>query len=72
MCVAADGILVHADRYFKLHHLVKIVHGMLYFQQFSNLPIPQDMEHPVHNLDEMMQFRIPIGMYENPVRGYTQ
>ena len=45
---------------------------LLYFQQFSNLPIPQDMEHPVHNLDEMMQFRIPIGMYENPVRGYTQ
>ena len=45
---------------------------LLYFQQFSKLPIPQDMEHPVHNLDEMMQFRIPIGMYENPVRGYTQ
>ena len=45
---------------------------LLYFQQFSNLPIPQDIEHPVHNLDEMMQFKIPIGMYENPVRGYTQ
>ncbi len=45
---------------------------LLYFQQFSNLPIPQDMEHPVHNLDEMMQFKIRISMYENPVRGYTQ
>jgi len=45
---------------------------LLYFQQFSKLPIPQDMEHPVHNLDEMMQFKIPISMYENPVRGYTQ
>ena len=45
---------------------------LLYFQQFSKLPIPQDMEHPVHNLDEMMQFKIPISMYENPVCGYTQ
>ena len=30
------------------------------------------MEHPVHNLDEMMKFKIRISMYENPVRGYTQ
>ena len=45
---------------------------LLYFQTFSHRPIPQDMEHPVHNLDEMMQFRIPIGMYENPEHGYTK
>ena len=45
---------------------------LLYFQTFSKRPIPQDMEHPVHNLDEMMQFRIPISMYENPERGYTK
>ena len=45
---------------------------LLYFQTFSHRPIPQDMEHPVHNLDEMMQFRIPIGMYENPAQGYTK
>ncbi len=45
---------------------------LLYFQTFSHRPIPQDMEHPVHNLDEMMKFNIPIGMYENPTRGYTQ
>ena len=25
---------------------------LLYFQTFSKRPIPQDMEHPVHNLDE--------------------
>ncbi len=30
------------------------------------------MEHPVHNLDEMMQFNIPITMYENPQCGYTK
>ncbi len=45
---------------------------LLYFQQFSKLPVPADMEHPVHNLDEMMKFKIRISMYENPVRGYTQ
>ena len=45
---------------------------LLYFQTFSRRPIPQDMEHPVHNLDEMMQFRIPITMYENPEYGYNK
>ncbi len=45
---------------------------LLYFQQFSKRPIPQDVEHPVHNLDEMMKFRIHIGMYENPECGYTK
>ena len=45
---------------------------LLYFQTFSCRPIPQDMEHPVHNLDEMMKFNIPISMYENPECGYTK
>ena len=45
---------------------------LLYFQTFSHRPIPQDVEHPVHNLDEMMQFRIPISMYENPECGYNK
>ena len=45
---------------------------LLYFQTFSNRPIPSDMEHPVHNLDEMKEFRIPISMYENPPYGYTK
>ena len=45
---------------------------LLYFQTFSHRPIPQDIEHPVHNLDEMMQFVIPISMYENPPYGYTK
>ena len=45
---------------------------LLYFQTFSRRPIPQDVEHPVHNLDEMMKFRIPITMYENPECGYTK
>ena len=45
---------------------------LLYFQTFSHRPIPQDVEHPVHNLDEMMLFKIPISMYENPACGYNK
>ncbi len=45
---------------------------LLYFQTFSHLPIPADMEHPVHNLDEMKDFSIKITMYENPPYGYTK
>ena len=45
---------------------------LLYFQTFSKRPIPQDMEHPVHNLDEMMKYRIPISNYENPESGYNK
>ena len=45
---------------------------LLYFQTFSHRPIPQDVEHPVHNLDEMMKFNIPITMYENPESGYNK
>ena len=44
---------------------------LLYFQTFSHLPIPADMEHPVHNLDEMQKYSIKISMYENPPYGYT-
>ena len=45
---------------------------LLYFQTFSRRPIPQDVEHPVHNLDEMMRFRIRITNYENPPCGYSR
>ena len=45
---------------------------LLYFKTFAHRPIPQDMEHPVHNLDEMMKFRINISMYENPKSGYNK
>ena len=45
---------------------------LLYFQGFSKRPIPQDIEHPVHNLDEMMKYKINISMYENPEYGYDK
>ena len=45
---------------------------LLYFQCFSKLPIPSDVEHPIHNLDEMMNYKINISMYENPPYGYDK
>lgn len=45
---------------------------LLYFQGFSQLPIPNDVEHPIHNLDEMMRYKINISMYENPAYGYDK
>ena len=45
---------------------------LLYFQGFSKLPIPNDVEHPIHNLDEMMRYKINISMYENPAYGYDK
>jgi|GEM_PF-33448 len=32
---------------------------LLYFQQFSRLPIPSDIERPVHDLDEMIRNDMP-------------
>ncbi len=72
---------VDAQRFTEVQHKLRIQARdavwwrdacLLYFQTFSHRPIPQDMEHPVHNLDEMMQYIIPISMYENPAYGYTK
>lgn len=38
---------------------------LLYFQEFSGMPIPVDIERPVHNLDAMKKFRLDIGNHEN-------
>ena len=41
---------------------------LLYFQQFSGMPIPYDIERPVHELDRLMKFRLDIGNHENAPR----
>lgn len=41
---------------------------LLYFQEFSGLPIPYDLERPVHELDRMKKFKIDITNYENAPR----
>lgn len=38
---------------------------LLYFQEFSQLPIPSDVEPPIHDLARMKQYRLNIGNHEN-------
>jgi alpha-glucuronidase len=75
------GDFVDSERFAAVQHKLRIQARdavwwrdacLLYFQTFSRRPIPQDVEHPVHNLDEMMLFRINITNYENPPYGYTR
>jgi alpha-glucuronidase len=39
---------------------------MLYFQTFSNLPIPEDCSEPQHTFEELRSFRLRISNYETP------
>ena len=39
---------------------------MLYFQQYSEMPIPADCTQPQHTLDELRRFRLRISNYETP------
>lgn len=41
---------------------------LLYFQQFSKLPFPADMERPVYELDRLMNFHIGLGTHGCPTR----
>lgn len=39
---------------------------LLYFQEFSKLPIPSDIERPIHELNDLKQIKLPISNYECP------
>ena len=39
---------------------------LLYFQTFSNLPFPGDMERPIHNLNSLQKVNLGISNYECP------
>jgi len=39
---------------------------LLYFQEFSNRPIPHDIERPIHSLDALRKAQLPISNYECP------
>lgn len=42
--------------------------SLLYFQKFSGMPIPYNLERPVHELEELQKVRLPISNYECPGR----
>lgn len=39
---------------------------LLYFQEFSKLPIPYGIEHPIHELEELKKIVLPISNFECP------
>ncbi len=41
---------------------------LLYFQEYSRLPIPLLIERPIHELDELKQVQLPITNFECPTR----
>lgn len=41
---------------------------LLYFQQYSGLPIPDEIERPIHELDELKKVHLPITNFECPAR----
>ncbi len=45
---------------------------LLYFQQFSCQPIPYDVEPPVHNLQDMKEFRLNLGIHGNAPHGFNK
>lgn len=38
---------------------------LLYFQQYSGMPIPGELERPIHRLERLKQFRLPIDNHTN-------
>ena len=43
---------------------------LLYFQQFSQMPIPYQLERPIYELEDMKQFHIDIDNHQNAPHGY--
>lgn len=41
---------------------------LLYFQQFSKQPIPYELERPVHDLKDLMEYKLEITNFECPKR----
>lgn len=41
---------------------------LLYFQQYSDLPIPDEIERPIYELDELKKVHLPITNFECPAR----
>lgn len=41
---------------------------LLYFQQFSGMPFPADMERPIHELEDLKKVQLPISNFECPTK----
>lgn len=72
---------IDSQRFGDVQHRLKIQVGdavwwrdacLLYFQQFSKQPIPYELERPIHELKDMMNYKLEITNFESPPFGFTQ
>lgn len=45
---------------------------LLYFQQFSRQSIPYELERPIHELKDMMEYKLDITNFECPPYGFSK
>lgn len=41
---------------------------LLYFQEFSGIPIPYEINRPIHELDDLKRVKLPIDNHESPTK----
>lgn len=72
---------IDSERFQEVQHRLKIQTRdavwwkdacLLYFQQFSRMPIPAELERPIHNLKDMMEYKLKITNYECPPHGFAK
>ena len=72
---------IDSERFQEVRHRLKIQSRdavwwrdacLLYFGQFSKQPIPYELERPVHELKDMMEYQLDITNFECPPYGFTK
>ena len=72
---------IDSERFQEVRHRLKIQSRdavwwrdacLLYFGQFSKQPIPYELERPVHELKDMMEYQLDITNFECPLYGFTK
>lgn len=69
--------LIDSERFYQVQSLLKTQTRdamwwkdacLLYFQKFSQLPFPTDVESPIHNLDDLKKVNLGISNFESPTQ----
>ncbi len=72
---------IDSERFQEVQHRLKIQSRdavwwrdacLLYFGQFCKQPIPYELERPVHELKDMMEYQLDITNFECPPYGFTK
>ena len=76
-CPGAAEKYIDAERFHEVQSKLKIQARdavwwkdacLLYFQEFSGMPIPYEIERPIHELKDLQKVHLPISNYECPTK----